>query len=163
MTRAARAASSDHGLQTARPFDLWLLDLVLTAVSFLVAYRARVLIPLTGHTIMPFAVYAPSLAVAIPIWAVTLPLFRVYSNLTAPLPDQMRRLGVAVLFAWVATLVAESLLIRMQLFGNWGSSRLILLFTLVIDCGLLASCRFLLLRRFRHELSGEGPPHRHGV
>jgi len=128
--------------KTPRAIDLWILDLALTAVSFLLAYRARVLFSVPGRQILPFEAYAPSLAVIAPTWAIVLPLFGVYSK-----QPSLRRLGAAVAAAWLAAIAAEFVLMKTEVFIYWTSSRVMQLFTLVINFCLLASYRLLLLRK----------------
>ena len=65
--------------------NIWLLDLTLTTASFFLAYGFRLPFELEGHTVMAVRVYVRLLAIILPIWAVLLPLFRVYSELTLPL------------------------------------------------------------------------------
>jgi hypothetical protein len=130
-----------------RTADLWLLDLALTAVSFLVAYRLRALLPLETRTLMPFGVYVPLLAVMLPAWGLVLPAFRVYQNRPRTELSWILQLAPPILVAWLVSAAAEILLIRSQLFENWGSSTLILAFILPINYFLLVSYRLLLLRR----------------
>ena len=54
--------------------NLWVLDLALTAVSFLLAYYTRNLFDVEGHTLMEFGVYLWILAIILPTWAILLPV-----------------------------------------------------------------------------------------
>ncbi len=123
--------------------NLWLFDLVLTATSFFLAYRARLLFELEGHTLMPVQVYLWLLAIILPTWAVLLPLFRVYSEPTLPPFAQIIRLSKAIGFAWLV-------MAALQFFINDPSNRLIVLFTLVINYILLVSYRVVLLKITKH-------------
>lgn len=130
--------------------DLWLLDLALTATSFFLAYGLRTLLQLSGRTVMPFEVYAPSLVLIVAVWALILPLFRVYFTNAVGSLGQLRRLMAAVLSGWIVVLIAETLLIRTAYVANWGSSKALLLLVLIIDTFLLVSYRLLLFRRRNH-------------
>jgi hypothetical protein len=123
--------------------NLWLLDLVLTTVSFFLAYRVRLLFQLQGHTVMPIEVYLPSLAIILPLWAIVLLLFRVYSDRDSQPRDQILRLAKAVILAWFIAAVTQLFIYRTA------SNRLILGLTLLINLFLLTSYRVLLLRRQR--------------
>ena len=57
--------------------NLWTVDLVLTTASFFFAYGFRSLFELQGHTLMSVRVYLWLLAIILPTWALSLPLFRV--------------------------------------------------------------------------------------
>jgi hypothetical protein len=131
-----------------RRLDLWLLDLALTTVSFFTAYRVRIVFEFRGHTVMPLQVYLPLLLAILPIWAMVLPLFQVYSEQTGSALTTLWRLTKALASALIITVVAEWFLNRAHLPGAvGGSSRLILLFTVVIDYSLLAAYRVLLIRK----------------
>jgi hypothetical protein len=117
--------------------------------SFFVAYEVRVGIDLSGHTVMPVQVYLPLLLIMVPVWAIVLPLFGVYSGSTLESTDRLWRVAKAIVVAWLATGAADLAIDRMHLFANRGSSRLILLFTLAINQLLLMSYRFLLIRSNR--------------
>lgn len=124
--------------------NLWLLDLLLTAASFFMAYRLRLLFELEGHTLMPVQVYFWLLAIILPTWAVLLPLFGVYSELTLPPLGQIIRLSKGIGFAWLV-------MAALQFFLNEDSSnRFIVLFTLIINYVLLVSYRLILLRIKKH-------------
>src|SRR3989475_11621960 len=114
--------------------NLWLFDLILTATSFFLAYRVRLLFELEGHTLMPVQIYLWLLAIILPTWAVLLPVFRVYSEPALPPFAQIIRLSKAIGFAWLVMLA-------LQFFVNQddASNRLIVLFTLVINYLLLVS------------------------
>jgi hypothetical protein len=127
--------------------DLWLLDLALTATSFFLAYGLRTRLEVSGRTFMPFEVYAPTLVLIVAVWAVILPAFRVYSPHAAGGFGQLRRLLGALLTGWIFALIAETVLVRSALVANWGSSKALLLLTLLINVFLLISYRLLLFRR----------------
>lgn len=121
-------------------FNLWLLDLVLTAASFFVAYGLRSLFELEGHTLMPAPVYLWSLMVVIPVWAALLPAFGVYSPRFFGFRDQIVQLSKAI---GLAALV----MVALQFFIIFdATSRLIVLFTVLVDYWLLVSYRFALFR-----------------
>lgn len=143
--------------KTSRAVDLWLLDLALTAVSFFFAYEVRVAFDLSGHTVMPMQVYRPLLMIMVPIWAIVLPVFGVYSRSTVDFIGRLWRLTKAIAVAWLITGVVDFAVNRMQLFENYGSSRLILLLMLAINQFLLVSYRLLLARRNRYGLGLPSP------
>lgn len=132
---------------TSKPLDLWLLDMALTAVSFFLAYGVRVAFGLAGHVVMPLQVYLPLLIIMIPVWGIVLPVFGVYSRSLRGAADRRWVLVKAIAAAWLITMAADLIIGRMQLLTNHGSSRLILMFSLVINELLLVSYRFLLIRR----------------
>jgi exopolysaccharide biosynthesis polyprenyl glycosylphosphotransferase len=121
-------------------FNIWLLDLVLTAASFLLAYRFRSLFELEGHMVMPVQIYLWLLAIILPTWAVLLPLFGVYSEPALRPWHQIIRLSKAIGFAWLIMLAVQFFLNQDQ------SNRLIVLFTLVINYLLLVSYRVILFQ-----------------
>ncbi len=123
-------------------FNIWLLDLVLTAASFLLAYRFRLLFELEGHTVMPVQVYLWLLAIILPTWAVLLPVFGVYAE--PALRSQILRLSKAIGFAWLVMLAVQFFVSQDQ------SNRLIVLFTLVINYLLLVSYRVILFKITKH-------------
>ena len=86
-----------------RPFDLWLLDIALTALSFYLAYQVRAAVDLRGHAVMPLRVYLPTLFIMLPVSAILLPLFRVYSPLTADPFNVFWRLAKAIVVATLTT------------------------------------------------------------
>ena len=53
--------------------SLWTLDLALTATSFFLAYRIRLLFYIEGHSVLPVQKYLWLLAVILPTWAILLP------------------------------------------------------------------------------------------
>ncbi len=123
---------------------LWLSDLALTTASFFLAYQFRLLFELEGHTVMPVRIYLSLLAIILPTWAVLLPMFRVYSELTLPPLGQMLRLTKAIGFAGLVMAAAIS-------FMNPGASnRFVVVFTLVIDYILLVSYRIVLMKFSKH-------------
>ena len=130
-----------------KPLDLWLLDMALTAVSFFLAYWVRVAFALAGHVVMPLQVYLPLLIIMIPVWGIVLPVFGVYSRSLRGAADRRWVLVKAIAAAWLITMAADLIIGRMQLLTNHGSSRLILMLSLVINELLLVSYRFLLIRR----------------
>src|SRR5678816_4178408 len=87
--------------------NLWLVDLLLTTASFYLAYRLRQILVLPGYTVLPLQEYLWLLAIILPVWAVMLPLFRVYTDLTAPPFDQIVRLTKGIFFAWLTLLAAQ--------------------------------------------------------
>ena len=121
-------------------FNLFFVDLLLTVASFFLAYGVRRLFELEGHTVMPIGVYFWMLAVILPTWAVLLPAFRIYSEQAFSLPEQFVRLSKAIGLAWLVV-AALQFFVRQD-----ASNRLILIFTLVLDCVLLLSYRLALFR-----------------
>src|SRR5678816_4826217 len=81
--------------------NLWFVDLALTTASFILAYCLRTFVDLQGYTVLPFREYLWLLAIILPVWAFMLPLFRVYTDLTAPPFDQIVRLTNGIFFAWL--------------------------------------------------------------
>ena len=125
-------------------FNVWLLDLVLTAASFLLAYRFRSLFELEGHTVMPVQIYLWLLAIILPTWAVLLPLFGVYSEPGLRPLYQILRLSKAIGFAWLVMLAVQFFVNQDQ------TNRLIVLFTLVINYLLLVSYRVIIFKITKH-------------
>jgi exopolysaccharide biosynthesis polyprenyl glycosylphosphotransferase len=126
--------------------NLWFVDLALTTASFILAYCLRTLVDLQGYTVLPFQEYLWLLAIILPVWAVMLPLFRVYSDLTSPPFDQIVRLTKGVFFAWL-TLLAAQFFVSLDTFST---HRLIAVFTLVINYFLLVAYRIVLIRLKKH-------------
>ena len=124
--------------------SLWLLDLLLTMISFFLAYRLRLLFPIPGYTVMKVQIYLWLLAVILPTWAIILPLFQVYSEPAMRPLDQVLRLTKAIVFAW---LVVTALVF---LTDKDASSRLMFFFILGINYCLLISYRVLLLKLKKH-------------
>jgi len=124
--------------------NLWLTDLALTTASFFLAYRLRLLLELKGHTLMPVQVYFWLLAIILPTWALLLPVFAVYSELTLPPLMQIGRLSKAIGSAWVVMAVLISFV------NPDASNRIILLLTLVINYILLVSYRVVLMKVTKH-------------
>jgi len=124
--------------------NLWLTDLALTAVSFFLAYRLRLLFELKGHTVMPVQVYFWLLAIILPTWALLLPLFSVYSEPTLPPLTQIGRLSKAIGSAWLVMAVLNSFV------NPDASNRIILLLSLIINYTLLVSYRVVLMKVTKH-------------
>ena len=124
--------------------NLWIFDLFLTTASFFFAYGFRSLFELQGHTLMPVPVYLWLLGIILPTWALSLPLFRVYSDLTLPPLTQIVRLSKAIGFAGLVAAAAISFI------SPDASNRLIVLFTWVIDYILLISYRVVLMKVTKH-------------
>jgi len=121
-------------------FNVWLFDLLLTAASFLLAYRFRALFELEGHTVMPVQIYLWLLAIILPTWAFLLPVFGVYSEPGLRPLHQILRLSKAIGFAWLIMLAVQFFVSQDQ------TNRLIVLFTLVINYLLLVSYRIILFK-----------------
>ena len=126
--------------------NLWFVDLILTTASFYLAYRLRQLVDLQGYTVLRLPEYLWLLAIILPVWAVMLPLFRVYSDLTASPVDQVIRLTKGVFFAWL-TLLAAQFFVSEDAFDR---HRLIAVFTLVINYFLLVAYRIVLIKLKKH-------------
>jgi exopolysaccharide biosynthesis polyprenyl glycosylphosphotransferase len=124
--------------------SLWLVDLLLTLISFFLAYRLRLLINVPDHPVMKVHVYLWLLSVILPTWAVILPLFRVYSEPAMRPLDQILRLTKGIVFAWLVAATLQFLV------DKDASSRLMLFITLGINYCLLISYRLLLLRLKKH-------------
>lgn len=123
---------------------LWLIDLALTALSFWLAYRIRVLFELEGHTVMQMGVYLWILAILLPAWALILPMFGVYSSSALPLSSQLIQLTKGIGFAWLV-------MAALQFFtAADATNRLIVVFTLAINYVLLVSFRLVLFRFTKH-------------
>src|SRR6266705_6552719 len=120
--------------------NLWLADLALTTASFFLAYRFRSLFELSGHIVMPIQTYFWHLAIILPTWALLLPLFSVYSELTLPPLKQIGRLSKAIGFAWLLVAVLISFV------NPDASNRIVVLFTLVINYILIVSYRVILMK-----------------
>ena len=119
-------------------FNLFLIDLVLTAASFFLAYAIRASFEIEGFTVLSVGIYVWILALILPIWAVLLLGFRVYSPRFLKLRDQLAQLSKAIGLAWVVMAAILFLL------NQEATSRLITLFTLVINYGFLVSYRLML-------------------
>src|SRR5580698_4483057 len=124
----------------------WLLDLVLTTASFLLAYEIRrwfqqeFAAELSGHTVMDVQVYFWILAIILPTWAILLPAFGVYSEPSQPITHQIARLSKAIFFSWLVMAAITSFVNRDE------TNRIIVLLTLPMNYVLLTSFRFALLR-----------------
>jgi exopolysaccharide biosynthesis polyprenyl glycosylphosphotransferase len=126
--------------------NLWLVDLLLTTASFYLAYRLRQILVLPGYTVLPLQDYLWLLAIILPVWAVMLPLFGVYSELTTPPLDQIIRLTKGIVVAWLTLLAAQFFFSR----DAYDRHRLIAVFTLAINYFLLLAYRMLLIRFKKH-------------
>ena len=126
--------------------NLWVLDLLLTTASFYLAFRLRQLVDIEGYTVLEFQGYLWLLAIIGPTWAVMLPLFRVYSDLTAPPMEQVLRVTKGVLAAWLAML-ATQFFMSGDVFDR---HRLIAVFTLLVNYFLLVGYRLILFRFKKH-------------
>jgi exopolysaccharide biosynthesis polyprenyl glycosylphosphotransferase len=125
---------------------VWCLDLLLTAASFFLAYRLRELVAvlgyLQGYTVLGLSEYLWLLAIILPIWAIVLPLLRVYSEPMSLPTKQIIRLTKGIFFAWITLLAA-------QFFATddaFDRHRFIAVFTLVINYFFLVSYRLVLFR-----------------
>jgi exopolysaccharide biosynthesis polyprenyl glycosylphosphotransferase len=126
--------------------NLWFIDLVLTTASFYLAYRLRQLVELEGYTVLPLREYLWLLAIILPVWAIMLPLFRVYSEVTSPPLGQIVRLTKGIFFAWLTLLAAQFFVSR----DAFDRHRLIAVFTLVINYLLLIAYRLVIFRLKKH-------------
>jgi exopolysaccharide biosynthesis polyprenyl glycosylphosphotransferase len=130
--------------------NLWFLDLVLTAASFYLAYYLRLLVAVLGYlpnnTVLAFWEYRWLLAIILPIWAIVLPLLRVYSALTSSPVEQIIRLTKGIFFAWITLLAAQFFVSN----DEFDRHRLIAVFTLVINYFFLVSYRLVLFRLKKH-------------
>ena len=124
--------------------NLWLADLGLPTASFFLAYQVRSLFEWEGHVLMPLQIYVWHLAIILPTWAVLLPLFRVYSNLTLPPLAQIIRLSKAIGFAGLVMAALISFV------NPDASNRFIVGFTLVINYIFLVSYRIVLMKVTKH-------------
>jgi exopolysaccharide biosynthesis polyprenyl glycosylphosphotransferase len=119
---------------------VWVLDLVLTAISFLLAYYVRDLFEVAGHRLMDITIYLWILAIILPTWAIVLPVFRVYSEPSRPISHQILQLSKGIAFAWIVMAAALSFS------GRDETNRFIVLFTFGINYLLLVSYRLVLFR-----------------
>ena len=126
--------------------NLWVVDLALTTASFYLAYRLRLLVDLQGYTVLGFREYLWLLAIILPVWAVLLPSFRVYTDLTSPPLDQIVRLTKGLFFAWLTSLAVQFFVSR----DIFEVHRLINVFTLLINYFLLVAYRVALIRLKKH-------------
>src|SRR5436190_12497358 len=130
--------------------NLWFLDLVLTTASFYLAYQFRLMVAGLGflpkNTVLGFWEYRWLLAIILPIWAIVLPLLRVYSALTSSPVQQIIRLTKGIFFAWITLLAAQFFVSN----DEFDRHRLIAVFTLVINYIFLVSYRLVLLRLKKH-------------
>jgi len=126
-------------------FNLWLLDLVLTAASFLLAYYTRKLFEVEGHIVMSIDVYLWTLAIILPTWAILLPAFHVYSEPSGPPTQQILQLSKAIGFAGLV-MAAIVAFVR----GRDDTNRVVMLLTLAIDYAVLVCYRLVLFRYKKH-------------
>ena len=126
--------------------NLWLVDLFLTTASFYLAYRLRQLVDLQGYTVLPLPEYLWLLGIILPVWALMLPLFGVYSELTASPLDQIIRLTKGVFFAWLTVLAAQFFVSD----NAFNRHRLIAVFILAINYVFLIAYRLLRIRFKKH-------------
>jgi exopolysaccharide biosynthesis polyprenyl glycosylphosphotransferase len=119
-------------------FNLFLADLGLTAASFFLAYALRNSFEIEGFTVMPIGVYLWILALILPIWAVLLRSFRVYSPRFLQIREQLVQLSKAI---GLACVIMAAILF---LLNQEATSRLIALFALVLNYGMLVSYRLAL-------------------
>jgi len=130
--------------------NLWCLDLVLTTASFYLAYQFRLLVAGLGllpkYTVLTFWEYRWLLAIILPIWAIVLPLLRVYSGLSSSPVEQIIRLTKGIFFAWISLLAAQFFVSK----DEFDRHRLLAVFTLVINYLFLVSYRLVLFRLKKH-------------
>jgi len=96
------------------------------------------------YTVLPLSGYLWLLAIILPIWAVFLPLFRVYSDMTSSPAQQIIRLTKGISMAWLTLLAAQFFV------GEFSRHRAIAVFTLVINYFLLVVYRVVLFRLKKH-------------
>jgi exopolysaccharide biosynthesis polyprenyl glycosylphosphotransferase len=125
-------------------FNWRLVDLCLTAVSFLLAYYIRKLVYLEGHTVMELGVYLWLLAIILPTWAIVFPAFRVYSEPTGPTTSHIIRLSKAIAFAGLVIAAILSFIKSNE------TNRAMVPLTLAINYVLLVSYRLVLFRISKH-------------
>ena len=128
--------------------SLFWIDLGLTIASFYLAYHLRTLVNIEGYVVMPIGTYTWLLLLILPIWAILLPAFRVYSPRFLRLRDQLAQLSKAIGLAWI--LMAAVLFFLNQ----EATSRLIALFTLALNYVLLVSYRLVLFTVRSHSRTG---------
>ena len=128
--------------------SLFWIDLGLTIASFYLAYHLRTLVNIEGYVVMPIGTYTWLLLLILPIWAILLPAFRVYSPRFLQLRDQLAQLSKAIGLAWI--LMAAVLFFLNQ----EATSRLIALFTLALNYVLLVSYRLVLFTVRSHSRTG---------
>jgi len=99
---------------------------------------------LEGHLVMNVGVYLWILAIILPTWAVLLPAFRVYSEPTRPISQQIVQLSRAIAFAW---LITAAVLFFVQ---RAAQNRTMVFLTLGINYVLLVSYRLVIFRYKKH-------------
>ena len=134
--------------QRVLALSLLLVDLALTAGSFFLAYAIRSRIAMEGFVVMPIGVYLWLLGLMLPIWALLLPAFGVYSTRFLSLRDQLVQLSKAIGFAW---LLVAALLFFLE---DAATSRLMAILTLVINYAALVSYRLVLFASRRWKQTG---------
>jgi exopolysaccharide biosynthesis polyprenyl glycosylphosphotransferase len=118
--------------------SLLVIDLVLSAVSFLVAYRLRQFFTIDGSIVMPISVYTWLLWLMLPIWGLLLPAFGVYSRGNLTLREQLIRITKAVGLAW-------GVMVALLYFADpEATSRGVAALTLAVNYPALVSYRFFL-------------------
>ncbi|HEX4998467.1 MAG TPA: hypothetical protein VFY29_09580 [Terriglobia bacterium] len=118
-------------------FNLWLFDLTLTALSFLVAYKIRAFFSLSNHLILPIESYFWMLALILPVWAVVLPVAGAYPGRAF---GAVRGLSVS----WAVVFLLWLLFFRSD---SYPANRLLFTMTLLIDATLLVVYRYLVLQK----------------
>src|SRR5262249_47098475 len=124
--------------------NLWILDLLFTTASFLVAYNIRNLVEVDRHPLMELGIYLWILAIILPTWAFLLPAFRVYSDLSRPIAQQIGRLSKAIGFAWLVTAAVLSFIQTAR------TNRTIVILTLLINYVFLVCYRLVFFRFNKH-------------
>jgi exopolysaccharide biosynthesis polyprenyl glycosylphosphotransferase len=122
----------------------WLVDVCLTAASFLLAYYVRKGFDLEGHTVMELGVYLWVLAIILPTWAILLPAFHVYSEPSGPTTNHILRLSRAIPFAGLVVAAIQSFIAPVR------TNRVMVLLTIGINYVLLVSYRLVLFRVKKH-------------
>ena len=126
--------------------SLLVIDLALTAISFLIAYRLRAVFTIEGSTLMPIGVYTWLLWIMLPIWGILLPAFGVYSQGNLTLREQLIRVSKAVGVAW-GIMVAVLFFVDPE-----ATSRGVAAFMLAVNYPALVSYRlFLFAARNRQQ------------
>jgi exopolysaccharide biosynthesis polyprenyl glycosylphosphotransferase len=125
--------------------SLLVIDLALTALSFLVAYRLSSLFTVEGAILMPMGVYTWLLWLMLPIWSFLLPAFGVYSRGNLTLREQLIRMSKAVGVAWGVMVVV------LFFIDPEATSRLLAAFMLAVNYPALVSYRLFLFAARRRQ------------
>jgi exopolysaccharide biosynthesis polyprenyl glycosylphosphotransferase len=125
--------------------SLLVIDLVLTTISFLLAYWLRTFISIEGTAVMPIGVYTWLLWLMLPIWGFLLAAFGVFARGNLTLREQLIRVTKAVGLAW-------GVMVAVLYFADpEATSRGVAALTLLVNYPALVSYRLFLFAARRRQ------------